>query len=170
MIRRCENPADKDYHNYGGRGISVCERWRDPKSGFANFLEDMDERSSAGHSIDRIDNGGNYEPTNCRWATQAEQNSNQRRTKLISYNGALVPLTDAYANSGISRAYRIRRGKNCRSPDHPHYLMLKHFRFKNATREQYQMVFDILLAIFQGGFIICEVYDETGGRRYIAFR
>lgn len=76
MIQRCVNPKHKFWHRYGGRGITVCDRWR---SSFENFLADVGRRPSPELSIDRIDNDGNYEPGNVKWSTQAEQISNQFR-------------------------------------------------------------------------------------------
>lgn len=77
MVARCSNPSINGYHNYGGRGIRVCERWLG-RDGFWNFVEDMGIKPE-GTTLDRIDNDGNYEPYNTRWATPVEQRSNQRK-------------------------------------------------------------------------------------------
>lgn len=77
MMARCLNPNAPDYVRYGGRGITVCDRWRT----FANFLADMGVRP-AGLTLDRVDNSGNYEPDNCRWATLLEQRHNRRSQRL----------------------------------------------------------------------------------------
>jgi hypothetical protein len=80
MKRRCDLPTGKKYARYGGRGIRVCDRWLG-ENGFANFLVDMGLRSSPDLSLDRIDNDGNYEPGNCRWATQLVQQNNRSNNR-----------------------------------------------------------------------------------------
>jgi hypothetical protein len=81
MISRCHCESHPRFKDWGGRGIAVCDRWR---NSFHAFLEDMGVRPSTKHSIDRIDNDGNYEPGNCRWATRSQQQSNQRNQRRQS--------------------------------------------------------------------------------------
>lgn len=91
MKERCSNPNNKDYVNYGGRGIKVCDRWLES---FQNFLDDMGKKPSPDLSIDRINVNGNYEPGNCRWATKSEQNRNTRKTPYIELWGERKSLLE----------------------------------------------------------------------------
>ena len=81
LLSRCFYEKNKDYYNYGGRGITVCERWHN----YENFLNDMGIRP-LNHTLDRINSDGNYEPNNCRWATPKEQATNRRRTNHVKRN------------------------------------------------------------------------------------
>jgi hypothetical protein len=114
MRTRCNNPNQPGWPNYGGRGITVCERW----DSFENFLVDMGQMPGRGYSIDRIDNDGNYEPGNCRWATRAEQSSNTSRNVLVTHNGITKTLTqwsdDLGLNRGTVRTRYHRQGKTPR--------------------------------------------------------
>lgn len=99
MSDRCYNTAADSYHNYGGRGIQVCAAWR---KSFEAFYTDMGPRPSANHSIDRIDNDGDYAPGNCRWATPIEQSRNRRTTRLITFGNRTQSLTEWAAELGIT--------------------------------------------------------------------
>ncbi len=91
MISRCENPNMHAYRFYGGRGITICRRWR---YSFANFLSDMGSRPSPKHVIDRIDNNGNYTPSNCRWTTYYQNTRNRNCTNLIEYQGKKLTIAE----------------------------------------------------------------------------
>jgi hypothetical protein len=109
MKQRCHNPRCKDYPNYGGRGIRVCSRWI---NSFANFLKDMGERPP-GMQLDRLDNSGDYEPSNCRWATFSQQARNRRSNVVITFRGRSMVLTDWAKELGINWGTlkgRINRG------------------------------------------------------------
>lgn len=97
MKQRCLNPKNHAYPRYGGRGIAICARWLH----FEGFLEDMGERPSVGHSIDRIDNARGYEPGNCRWATSGEQSLNRSVTIWVTHNGTRVRLRDLAARMNV---------------------------------------------------------------------
>jgi hypothetical protein len=98
-LSRCRNPRCSEYANYGGRGITVCERWLS----FENFYADMGPRPSTKHGIDRINNDGNYEPANCRWATIRENNNNRRNTIMLFWEGKWRPLSEVCESSGSDR-------------------------------------------------------------------
>lgn len=97
MMQRCNDPNADNFKHYGGKGISVCERWRD----FAAFLADMGECKND-ETLDRIDNAKGYEPGNCRWATMAEQNRNRSHCVKLSYQGRTMILRDWATEIGIS--------------------------------------------------------------------
>lgn len=98
MLRRCENPNNSAYKYYGGRGIAVCEEWHDVQVFIDWALANGWKR---GLTIDRIDNDGNYEPSNCRWATPKEQARNRRSNHLIAFNGKTQCLTDWAEETGV---------------------------------------------------------------------
>ena len=109
MMGRCFNENDDRYSSYGGRGITVCDRWRK----FENFLYDMGERDKW-LSLDRIDNDGNYTPENCRWATASEQQRNRRANRLIEYRGETRCVAEWAEYLGINQSTlrkRLDRGK-----------------------------------------------------------
>lgn len=101
MNQRCHNQNSRAYARYGGRGIKVCDCWRG-KNGFANFISDVGMRPSSKHSIDRIDNDGDYCPENVRWATAQEQGNNKRNNILLTYNGKTLTIAQWSRELGIS--------------------------------------------------------------------
>lgn len=107
--QRCFNSADETFKRYGARGIALCPRWHD----FATFLSDMGRRPSVNHSIERIDNNGDYEPSNCRWATDKEQSNNRRNNRYVTYNGLTMTLAQWSERTGIKQhtiRARLERG------------------------------------------------------------
>jgi len=100
MFKRCYNHNTVRFENHGGRGIEVCERWKK----FENFFEDMGKKPTPKHSLDRINNDGNYEPSNCRWATPKEQCYNRRSTRFIEYNGVTKILQEWSDFFGLSKS------------------------------------------------------------------
>lgn len=107
MKTRCYNPNASNYEFYGGRGITVCDRWR---KSFENFLTDMGPRPFPDASIDRYpDPDGPYSKENCRWATKKEQSQNSRKSRMLSYNGETLCLLDWAKRLGITHStLRVR--------------------------------------------------------------
>lgn len=110
MLSRCYNSKHEAYGNYGGRGIVVCAEWRD---NYQQFLKDMGRRPTLAHTLERIENNGNYEASNCCWATKKEQLRNRRNNTVLQYQGRTMTLAEASELSGIGRAtigWRLRNG------------------------------------------------------------
>lgn len=109
IIQRCENPNHKNWKHYGGRGITVCDRWR---NSFAYFLEDMGPRPP-GMTIDRIDNSQGYFPSNCAWRNMKAQNRHTRKSVYVNFGGERMVISQACEISGVGRSaveYRKRSG------------------------------------------------------------
>jgi hypothetical protein len=109
MRSRCDSPGDQNYARYGGRGITVCERWQS----YENFLADMGRRPSESHTIDRVDNAKGYCPENCRWATKREQANNTRRNVLVTLDGKTASIAEWSRITGINQTtinLRLRAG------------------------------------------------------------
>lgn len=105
MKERCGNPKTNSFHRWGGRGIRVCERWQ---SSFENFLADMGEKPP-GLTVDRIDNDGDYEPGNCRWATRQQQAKNRSTARLLTFEGTTASLTDWAHRTGLHKVVIFNR-------------------------------------------------------------
>ena len=127
VVQRCINPNNNAYHDYGGRGITVCPEWLL----FENFYRDMGDKPSKDHSLDRIDNDGPYCKEYCRWATPKEQANNKRRSRILTLNGITQSLTMWARTIGVSRGvllHRLRLGWDVEAvlttPTRKHILML----------------------------------------------
>jgi hypothetical protein len=112
MIRRCYRKDNHNYHLYGGRGIKVCDEWMGD-GGFARFCQDMGPRPSRRHTLDRVDNDGDYCPENCRWATIKQQANNKRSNRFLVHEGKRLSVAEWSSIAGIKSSTlleRLRRG------------------------------------------------------------
>lgn len=105
MLSRCRNPRHKSFVNYGGRGITVCERWHT----FQHFSEDMQGSFFAGGMLDRRDNDGPYSAENCYWATRQQQNSNRRNCIYVNDSGERITLKEACRRRGLPYRAIVKR-------------------------------------------------------------
>ncbi len=134
LLGRCDNKNNSRYASYGGRGVTVCDRWRES---FTNFYADMGAKPPGAYSLDRIDNDGNYEPGNCRWATDTQQVYNTRRTAW--YGGYTVEqLSNASGIAHKTITCRISRGWTTREaitiPTHPPIRSIQIYREQARRR------------------------------------
>ena len=109
MIGRCTLPSSDDYHNYGGRGIRICERWLD----FQKFADDMGEKFLPNLELDRVNVDGNYEPSNCRWATRKVQQRNRRNNHRVAWCGRNLTVcewAELLGHKPNTLIFRLRRG------------------------------------------------------------
>jgi len=106
---RCFNTKVKSYSSYGGRGITIYPEWKDNFQAFYDYVSKLEHFGEEGYSLDRINNDGNYEPNNLRWADRQEQCRNRRTNIIVEYNGVMMTLVEASELSGISYATLRRR-------------------------------------------------------------
>ncbi len=117
IIMRCFNPNYPSYKNYGGRGITVCDEWRNDFTAFYEHVSKLEHFGKDGYTLDRIDNDGNYEPGNVRWATAKEQSRNRRSNIVVEYKGEQLSLKAVAEKSGkkytdlVARYHRGMRGE-----------------------------------------------------------
>lgn len=131
MMARCFRTSYPTFCHYGGRGISVCKKWKS----FINFFNDMGYRPSRLHELERINNNRGYSPSNCRWATRGEQMNNTRANHIVVVNGRQTTLTKAARKFGVSPNTLKHRFKNGRpgNYDHHRYVIIKGRRVSVAV-------------------------------------
>lgn len=165
MKGRCSNPLNTSYHNYGGRGIKVCDRWL---HSFENFLADMGKKPTHKHSIDRINNNGNYEPSNCRWATKTIQNNNRRDNLKIEFNGEFDTIGNISRKTGIPYT-TIKSRLNCGVTDNAELFSLKNIKQERINNNYYSYdsvtkitkeQFEEILVLIQDGVSIPRIADK----------
>ncbi len=108
MNSRCHNPSYPAFYRYGGRGISVCEKWH---HSYANFISDMGRKPTPSHTIERLNNNGNYEPSNCKWATRKEQANNRRTNHFMTHAGKTLTASQWSEILGIHSLTLVARSK-----------------------------------------------------------
>ncbi len=138
MKDRCIRPSCKSYHHYGGRGITVCDRW---KKSFQKFIDDMGMRPSKKHSLERINNNKGYSPANCKWATRTEQNRNLRKNVHLEYNGEKLVLSAWAERMSV-----------------PREVLRTRFRWGNRTLEQ---IFNTPFERFPNATLIPPLFPQS---------
>jgi hypothetical protein len=154
MIRRCHHTNDARYKDYGARGIVVCDRWR---SSFDSFASDMGAKPSPLHTLDRINNDGNYEPSNCRWADKKTQNSNTRNTLVVTWDGKTQTMSQWARDLGISNGTLWNRLQNMTVED----AMTQSIDELSRVRKWTLSEIDTVLEMHQNGKALRVIAEEV---------
>lgn len=136
MLSRCDNPKNSGFHHYGGRGISVCREWRENRENFVNWA--LNNGHDMHLSLDRINNDGNYEPSNCRWATIQQQLSNQRRNRLITHYGTTKTISEMARSLNIKEDTLFRRINKYKMSPEKALLSGRVNPWRHGTRQGYE--------------------------------
>jgi hypothetical protein len=137
MIARCYKKTDMNYHNYGERGISICDEWKNDKQSFFRWA--FENGYSDDLTLDRIDVNGNYSPENCRWATYLTQANNKRNNRLININGEIHTMADWSRVSGVKKATIFDRIKKGWPEEQAVFTKVRHgSKTKNSTGESHR--------------------------------
>lgn len=166
MRARCGDPTNMSYADYGGRGISVCDRWM---VSFEDFLTDVGMRPSKKHTMDRIDVNGNYEPGNTRWATMLEQARNTRRTLQIMFRGRLMGTAEIAKTLGVTPAYAWRKLKKHGMSIEQFEATIEHNRANRKPQKYIPKPVAVEFQAWKAAKRRCEnpkdaAYKEYGGR------
>ena len=175
MIQRCFNKRHRAYARYGGRGICVCQSWR---NSFDAFFRDMGLKPQIGrYSLDRIDNDGNYEPSNCRWATASQQNNNTSVTVSLTAFGRIQTLTEWSKERGLSKdtiRQRLARGWTVEESLSPELTLARGSRCGSAKLTEQDVAYIRSHCVRRGdnkrmakkfGVCVCTIsYIKTGKR------
>ena len=111
IVQRCTNPQNPYYKNYGGRGVLLFPEWQNSFTAFYDYVSTLPNFGKEGYSLDRIDNNGNYEPNNVRWADRKTQLRNKRTNHIVEYNGVATCLVNAAEKSGINKNTLLKRAR-----------------------------------------------------------
>lgn len=169
IVQRCCNEKCDAWDKYGGRGITICDRWRNSSDA---FLEDMGPRPSKFHSVDRIDVNGNYEPSNCRWATQKEQMRNMRRNVHIEYQGRKMTIAEFSELTDVTQKTMYQRikdgitGEALIAPNHKtktYYLNGKEYTTRELAQLSTVPRATITLRLSDGWDVEKAVFQPTQG-------
>ncbi len=165
MIGRCYNPNQSKFKYYGGRGIKVSPEWR---HNFKQFEEDMGPRPTPHHTLDRIDNNGDYTPQNCRWATWREQRLNQSNTAIITIEGIGYKVLELVEKYGVCKQTIIKRaslGMSFEAITKPGFLLWSESKLTNKCKNGHEYTPDNT-HLLKNGKRMCRICEKAKDMKY----